>query len=101
MEKKSQSRTFSGTSPIFLGNELFQVTYYELGLMSGSGVIRLKLFEPLKFFELYSSLLYFKPCQTSFKARGLDSDLGPGSLGLFTASFFFRPRPSGQVGYPF
>ena len=36
-----------------MGNELFRVTYFELKLVSGRKINRLKLYVALKFFELY------------------------------------------------
>ena len=42
---------------VITGNELFRVTNYELEVVSGSEKSRVKLYELLKFFELYSSLV--------------------------------------------
>ena len=43
---------------IFLSIELFWVSYFELELVSSSEISRFELSELLKFFELYSSLVY-------------------------------------------
>ena len=84
----------------------FQVTYFQLGLVLGSEIIWLEFNELLRFFQLYSSLVYTKLSQalpSLLKSLGLGCDLSPGSIRIELIYFelIFMPGPLNRVGYQF
>ena len=84
-------------------NEPFWVTYFELGLASGSEINWLKLCKLLKLLKPSLYYIISSPVEPARKLNGLAEiwALVVSGIGLINCELFFRPGLSSLVEYPF